>query len=101
MSRFDLNEIDLREGEARIRLVRGAVSLPVTASAAPQAAAAAPAPGPTPPAAAEKPAASSKAFTEIKSPTLGTFYSKPSPDAPPFVKVGSKVTPTTVVCLIE
>ncbi len=37
----------------------------------------------------------------IKSPTPGTFYSSASPDAEPFVKVGSRVTPTTVVCVIE
>jgi acetyl-CoA carboxylase biotin carboxyl carrier protein len=37
----------------------------------------------------------------IKSPTPGTFYATSSPDAEPFVRVGSRVTPTTVVCLIE
>ena len=37
----------------------------------------------------------------IKSPTVGTFYSAPSPDDPPFLKVGSTVKPDTVVCLIE
>ena len=38
---------------------------------------------------------------EIKSPMVGTFYSSPSPDAPPFVSVGQEVTPDTVVCIIE
>ena len=37
----------------------------------------------------------------IKSPTVGTFYSSPSPDDPPFVKVGTVVKNDTVVCLIE
>ena len=37
----------------------------------------------------------------IKSPTVGTFYSKPNPDSPPFVKVGDVVGPDTVVCLVE
>jgi acetyl-CoA carboxylase biotin carboxyl carrier protein len=37
----------------------------------------------------------------IKSPTVGTFYSAPSPDDPPFVTVGSKVRPDTLVCIIE
>ena len=32
---------------------------------------------------------------------VGTFYTAPSPDAEPFVKVGSKVTPETPVCIIE
>ena len=37
----------------------------------------------------------------IKSPTVGTFYSSPSPDDPPFVTVGSKVQPDTTVCIVE
>jgi acetyl-CoA carboxylase biotin carboxyl carrier protein len=32
---------------------------------------------------------------------VGTFYSAQTPEDPPFVKVGDKVTPTTTVCLIE
>jgi acetyl-CoA carboxylase biotin carboxyl carrier protein len=50
------------------------------------------------PAAASAPAASGK---EIPSPMVGTFYGAPSPESPPFVKVGQKVTPDTVVCIIE
>ena len=37
----------------------------------------------------------------IDAPIVGTFYSSPSPDAQEFVKVGDKVTPNTVVCIIE
>lgn len=37
----------------------------------------------------------------IDSPIVGTFYRAPSPDAESFVKVGSKVNPDTVVCIIE
>ncbi len=37
----------------------------------------------------------------IKSPTVGTFYAAPSPDDPPFVTVGSKIQPDTIVCLVE
>ena len=37
----------------------------------------------------------------IKSPMVGTFYSAPSPDQPPFVKVGDRVTEDTIVCVIE
>jgi acetyl-CoA carboxylase biotin carboxyl carrier protein len=32
---------------------------------------------------------------------VGTFYAKPKPDKPDYVSIGSKVTPDTVVCLIE
>lgn len=38
---------------------------------------------------------------EITAPIVGTFYSAPDPKAPPFVKVGSAVTPNTVVCVLE
>jgi acetyl-CoA carboxylase biotin carboxyl carrier protein len=37
----------------------------------------------------------------IKSPTVGTYYSSPSPDDPAFVTVGSKVQPDTTVCIVE
>ena len=46
-------------------------------------------------------AAPTKKLIDIKSPTPGTFYASPSPDAQPFVRAGSKVTASTVVCLIE
>ncbi len=39
--------------------------------------------------------------TEVRAPLLGTFYRAPRPGAPPFVTVGSVVTPDTVVCIIE
>lgn len=37
----------------------------------------------------------------IKSPMVGTFYNSPSPEDPPFVKVGDRIEPDTVVCIIE
>ena len=39
--------------------------------------------------------------TPIKSPMVGTFYSAPSPDEPPFVKVGDSIGAGQVVCIIE
>ena len=103
MSQHDLSEIDLREGDLRIRLRRGARKVLVTASSPPPAA--------TPPPASVPAASAASAVAEaassgpglhlIKSPTPGTFYSAPSPDAEPFVRVGSRVTPSTVVCVIE
>lgn len=38
---------------------------------------------------------------EIVSPMVGTFYTAPSPEMPPFVEVGKQVTPETVVCIVE
>jgi acetyl-CoA carboxylase biotin carboxyl carrier protein len=40
-------------------------------------------------------------YIEIKSPMIGTFYRKPSPDKPEFVKVGDTVKKGDVVCVIE
>lgn len=37
----------------------------------------------------------------ITSPMVGTFYSSPSPEDPPFIKVGDKVTEESVVCIVE
>jgi len=39
--------------------------------------------------------------SEIRSPMIGTFYLTPSPDAAPYVEVGSEVGPDTVVCILE
>lgn len=101
MSRHDLSEIDLRDGTVHVRLRRGALirgmsvmaqptALPPTAEAAP--AAAKPAPEPEAPA---------KKLLEIKSPTPGTFYAQEKPGSPPYVTVGTRVTPDKVVCQIE
>ncbi len=38
---------------------------------------------------------------DIKSPMIGTFYRSPSPEAAPYIEVGSEVNPDTVVCIIE
>ncbi len=37
----------------------------------------------------------------VTSPMVGTFYASPSPDDPPFVKVGDVVSEGTIVCIIE
>lgn len=52
------------------------------------------------PAASESAQPSSTAVT-IKSPMIGTFFRKPSPDKPNFVDVGDEVSIGTVVCIIE
>jgi len=40
-------------------------------------------------------------YVEIKSPIIGTFYRKPSPDKPVFVEVGDTISSDTVVCMVE
>ena len=75
------------------------VSQPVAeAPAAP----AAPAPAaPAAPAADAPEAADDSKYITIKSPIIGTFYRKPSPDKPVFVEVGSTVGEGDVLCVIE
>lgn len=46
------------------------------------------------------PAASTSAI-EIKSPMVGTYYASSSPDSPPYVSVGDKVTSGQVICIVE
>ncbi len=40
-------------------------------------------------------------YTEVKSPVVGVFYVAPSPDAPPFVTIGSQVKKGDVLCIVE
>src|SRR4051812_9810767 len=94
MNQHDINELDLREGPRRIRISRG---VPATAPA-PASSTDTQAATPATPAAKSKP---DKATVAIKSPTPGTFYKSPDPDSQPFVSVGSRVAPETVVCVIE
>lgn len=59
----------------------------------------------TPPIASDAPATESNEddskYITIKSPIIGTFYRKPSPDKPPFVEVGSDIGKGDVLCVIE
>jgi acetyl-CoA carboxylase biotin carboxyl carrier protein len=61
-------------------------------------AAAEPEPEPAREAAPSAPAANG---TTIDAPTIGVFYRAPAPGEPPFVDVGSRVEPDTIVCIIE
>jgi acetyl-CoA carboxylase biotin carboxyl carrier protein len=101
MSRHDLSEIDLREGTRHLRLRRGPRPLGDTMPAVPLPPVSAPAVSLAPVASALEPPRPAKILVEIKSPTPGTFYSAPNPGADPYVHVGTRVNPTTVVGLIE
>lgn len=97
MGKHDLSEITLIEDKQKIRLRKGGAVV----AYAPAAVAAAPVPAAgVAPAAPAEPPKPARNLHEIKSPMVGTFYAKPSPDKPDFVTVGSKVTPASVVCQI-
>ncbi len=102
MNEHGLTLLDLTMKDFHLKLKKGAdaddlrsllASLPAAAApvALPAATAQAAAPAPAPVADG----------SEITSPMVGTFYSKPAPDAPAFVEVGSQVSVGQTVCIIE
>ena len=97
MKEHDLSEIDLRESRHRIRICRGPKEAPRAAYAPPPPAA----PPAAAPSAAKATVADSPNTVTIKSPMVGTYYSKPNPKSEAFVKVGSKVDVNTPICIIE
>jgi acetyl-CoA carboxylase biotin carboxyl carrier protein len=92
-----LAEVELDDGDVRIRIKKGAEAV----SGAPQATATAAtsAVSPTPASAPGEPP--EKNLVEIPSPLVGTFYRSPAPDAPPFVDAGDEVDTDTVLCIVE
>jgi acetyl-CoA carboxylase biotin carboxyl carrier protein len=109
ISRSNFAEFELEGDGFKLKLVkeRGAAqAATVTAGSAdppppppPQA------PAPTPAAAPQEPAAEAAqddgTIIQVNSPIVGTFYRSPSPDAPPFVEIGSMVKQGQVICIVE
>lgn len=96
-----ISELELTEGEEKVRISRALMPNQAPAVqyvAAPQAAPVAQS-APAPVAAA--PAATEIEGHVIKSPMVGTFYRSSSPDAKPFVDVGTKVAVGDTLCIIE
>ena len=95
-------ELEISEGEESVRISRNSTApvapIQYAAAPAPVAAAAAPAAAPV---AAEAAAPAVPAGHQVLSPMVGTFYSAPSPDAKPFVKVGQSVTAGETLCIVE
>lgn len=94
-------KVTVKQKEDKITQVVSAAApvqaAPVAVPAAPVAASA----PVTPIAEKPKPAASTENLITIKSPMIGTFYRKSSPDKPNLVEVGSEINPGSVVCIIE
>jgi acetyl-CoA carboxylase biotin carboxyl carrier protein len=104
MKKNSVTEFELEKQDFKIRLKRGmaggvatydeaAVVSYVPAAGALPVSAAAPAPVAAPVAVSNE--------LDIKSPMIGTFYRAPSPEAGPYVEVGTEVNPDTVVCIVE
>lgn len=93
----DLGEIELADGDRRIRIARPKV----TYAAPPMSAAAAPAVATGAPVAAEAAGDLAKHPGAVKSPMVGTAYLAPEPGKPNFVSVGDKVTAGQTLLIIE
>jgi len=98
-------ELEITEGEERVRIARGGVVnvTPLSAAAVPMAApppAGAPAPAAAAAPAPAEPAPGVEGHV-VKSPMVGTFYRAPAPDAKPFIDVGGTVKEGQTICVIE
>lgn len=111
MKRADLTEFEIEQDGLKLRIKRntgdvapvvyggGATAVPFPMASREQPAAApAPAPAAAPAKSANEPEAG---ISIIKSPMVGTFYRASSPESEPFVDIGSTVTETSTVCIIE
>lgn len=115
----ELEELRLDVGGTRLHVTKGGTALPAaTTDVSPRRDAMPPAavPAPPPPAGssetAQPPAAGSAdsatatpasrpGLVDLRSPLLGVFYRRPSPDQPPFVEIGSKVGASDPVCIVD
>ena len=106
VSETGVAELEVQRGENRVRIRQApaqsnqSFGIETTASALPPTAA-----NPTPtPAIQPKQEAAAKeesSLLYVKSPIVGTFYESPSPETPPFVRIGERVTAGKVLCIIE
>ncbi|MBV8810137.1 MAG: acetyl-CoA carboxylase biotin carboxyl carrier protein [Acidobacteriaceae bacterium] len=106
-------ELEVKDGDNSVRIRSAATpNLDVVAPAVLPISIAAPAVLPTPPAPAPlpqeatsvptpAPAKESEADVVVKAPIVGTYYDAPGPGAAPFVRVGDRVEPKQVLCIIE
>jgi len=108
INKSNIGEISIEDKDGKVTIKQKEDQV-VTVAAAPQqvynvapaAPASAPAAAPAAPSAAPAAPAKTDNYITIKSPMIGTFYRKASPDKPAFVEVGAEVAPGKVVCIIE
>ncbi|SJZ96405.1 acetyl-CoA carboxylase biotin carboxyl carrier protein [Sediminibacterium ginsengisoli] len=112
INKSNIGEISIEDKDGKVTIkqkeeapVTVAAPAPQVYTTMPQAPAAAPqaAPATTPQATPAAPAAPAQAdnLITVKSPMIGTFYRRPSPDKPVLAEVGTEIAPGKVVCIIE
>lgn len=94
-------ELEITEGEEKVKIVKSAAA---TASPSPAAPLASPVIAAVAPSTAVPPPEQPEAVQEghpVKSPMVGTFYRTPSPDSKPFVELGQSIKEGEIICIIE
>ncbi|HJD43973.1 MAG TPA: acetyl-CoA carboxylase biotin carboxyl carrier protein [Candidatus Paenalcaligenes intestinipullorum] len=99
----DISELEVTEGDGKVRIVKSAAAPQTVYATAPQVvpAAAAPAPAAAPAAEAAPAAPAAQQGHVVKAPMVGTFYRAPNPGAAPFAEVGQSVKEGDALCIIE
>jgi acetyl-CoA carboxylase biotin carboxyl carrier protein len=103
MSANDLNTVDVRDGDRRVILKRGATTAPIHMVQAPAPSGPMLSPGVSASAGAPSsvPVDDDSKLLRITSPMVGTFYAAPKPGEKAFVTVGTAVNEESDVCIIE
>ena len=104
VSDSNVSELEITEAEGKVRIVKGPVGAPIMVAAPAPPMSAAPLsvqPTPTAPAAMSEAEQAAAASHVVKSPMVGTFYTSSSPEAKPFVQVGTVVKEGETICIIE
>ncbi|UAY54289.1 acetyl-CoA carboxylase biotin carboxyl carrier protein [Arachidicoccus terrestris] len=110
INKSNIGELSIEEKDFKITIKQKKENIqtfvnaqPIQPNFLPQAAAPAPLPqqGPAPAAEKKAAAADTSNLVTIKSPMIGTFYRRASPDKPLLVEVGQEVKPGQSVCIIE
>ena len=99
MNENDLIEVEIEEDGKRLCIKKRGSGEPVAQVVA--AAPAAAAPAAAAPEAGSEVAAGGESHHAITAPMVGTFYIAPAPDQDPYVEVGNRVNPDSVVCILE
>jgi acetyl-CoA carboxylase biotin carboxyl carrier protein len=109
INKSNIGEISIEDKDGKVTIKQKEEPVVTVAAPPQQVYNVAPAAAPTPvasaalqPAAAPAPAApKADNLITIKSPMIGTFYRKPSPDKPNFAEIGTEITPGKTICIIE
>ncbi len=99
----DISSLSVEEDNLKVEIKRELNQAPIqhVASVQPAVSVSPQAPAQAPAATPEESAPKSSGALEIKSPMVGTFYTSPNPDSPPFVSTGATIKPGDIVCMIE